>query len=127
MSNREGEIPRQETEGSGSRLNLLTNFEETLQAMAEIEGHGWLEMQKREAPHGQNINGALEQLKKWPDEASNPELKDTILIVVNGSGGGLRWGVTHSGEVKFSGFHVASGSQGQEQLEKAKALGFNIY
>ena len=127
MENTEGQTPSQEVEESGSRFNLLTNYEETLQAMAEIQGVAWLESQMREAPADLNVKGALAQLKMVAANGISPELNDGILTTIYGAGGGLRWGVTFSGEVKFSGFHIASGSQGQDQLEKAKALGFKIY
>jgi hypothetical protein len=81
-------------------LNLLTNFDATLAAMAEVEANpAWLVAQKI-PPSGTNVPAALEFLKEIADFSSD-EMK-TIFFVVPGHKINLwAWIIVGSGEVYF--------------------------
>lgn len=127
-------------------MNLLTNYDDTLLAMAEIEGEGWLDRQLRAtedmqltAPnmlkHIRRKHEDVAEYKKDLETETDPEeikaiehyldifgdLEDPVGDSIYGSGGWNRYIVRGTGEVLFSRQH------GGEDTEKAKALGFNIW
>jgi hypothetical protein len=126
-------------------MNLLTNFDDTLQAMAEIEGYDWLVKELRLIEKKKNNNngdyyqclaGALEYLKKIREdieEETDPEekkysldnFKDKIFVVY-GSGGWNRWFVNGFGEVKYSKYHAPAGVDNSALFKKIEALGFEL-
>lgn len=97
--------------------NLLTHPEETIQAMAEIEGPEWLNQQKRveetlknTGEYENNLINALERLKIGKKS------------IIYGRGGGNRWHVAANGEVSFS----EALAESPNYLQKARNLGFKI-
>jgi hypothetical protein len=109
--------------------NLLTDYEGTFAAMAEVEGSEyWKNLNSKDEEY--STIGAvkyLESLRQKGTRFGGPS-EDELPIVceVYGDGGLTRWGVRIDGEVLFSEFH-AKGPGLEEKLEKAKRLGFKLY
>lgn len=113
--------------------NILTNFDNTIQAMAEIEGYGWLEKALHHdncRPSHECVQQALEDIKRFQDDQarykSTPgdewlikDPDDDIVAIIYGSGGWNRWQVFGSGRIQLSSLH-----SNRETNEKAKRLGF---
>lgn len=100
--------------------NLLTNFDETLRAMAEVEGHeDWFKTSQSSSGTG-SVRQALEQLKEWGDPKDQEE--SNALVDIYGSLGSNRWMVMRNGEVRFSRFHA-----NLEKIQKAEEMGFKIF
>lgn len=95
--------------------NLLTHKDETIAAMAEIEGPNWRRDSENDPPDEYNISGALRWLSKKPD----PE---GLHFVIYGSGGYNRWFTMPNGDVKLS-----KGHAGEKDIERAQTLGFEIW
>ena len=99
-----------ETEQEKLPLNLLTNYEETVQAIAEIEGNGWRKMSE-ESPGEYSLGGILHHLKTSEWEGA---------YTLYGNGGWNRYYVSPDGTVRFSKAH------GKKDAEHARELGFEI-
>jgi len=135
--------------------NLLTDFDETLEAMALVEdrvGASWLTRQLASLENEDvdlTIHGALDHINrmkeahreclytaehKAEDEADAKwwlelaEDKMRYLFIVYGDGGWNRWGVRGNGEVMFSTMH-SRGGEGKfsSDTEKAESLGFRTW
>lgn len=103
------EMVSEKKETSG-KMNLLTNYAETVKVLIDMEGQRWFDDQER---FGSNsIAGAL---KDAQNQSSN-SWGGTIY----GEGGVHRYAVYKDGSVKYSESH------GRAKLEKAKELGFEI-
>ncbi len=110
-------IPTLETKEHLPPRNLRTYPEETIRAIAEIEGPGWMEIQQKiqegkanPAQHPNSVPMALERLAQG--ERS----------VIYGAYGMNRWLIDTDGSVVFSKMHAAS----ERSLAKARELGFEI-
>ena len=128
-------------------MNLLTNYDDTLLAMAEIEGEGWLDQQLRVTEDTQlSVPNMLKHIRKKHEDLAEHEkdletetdpeeiesikhyldifgdLEDSVGDTIYGSGGWNRYIVKGTGEVLFSRLH-----SGTEDIEKAKELGFKIF
>ncbi len=110
----------------GYSHNLLTNFEETIQKMAEVEGlnsevsgQGWLKRETAEDAGEESIAAAMKHLKEGDYEEEDAR---DIFTKILGDGNVNRWGVRRNGDIAFSRFHA-----GKEFLEKAEELGFEIF
>ena len=98
--------------------NLLNSYTTTVDAMGEIEGEAWRNLQERDSVC--TTKGALEMLHKFgPTE--DPEDYQNSVFTVYGAGGYNRWFVLRDGTVCFSFQH------GREDVPKAEALGFKIF
>ncbi|NDB82189.1 MAG: hypothetical protein EB127_05525 [Alphaproteobacteria bacterium] len=119
-----------ELESSPSEINpknLLTNFDETFQAMKLIEGDKWAKFQEHNQHHPQTIYGAkaaLESKLEDPYYSSEEEQNKPSGIVIYGEGGFTRYPVLYSGEVCFSEYHA---KHHQNKLEEAERSGFRIW
>jgi hypothetical protein len=110
------QLPIEQKEQMPAR-NLKTHPEETIKAMAEVEGPAWFQIQIA-AQEGKlnaseraiSIQQALENLEKG---------KRTTIY---GAGGKNRWFVAPDGKVSFVGMNACS----EQHLEKARELGFEI-
>lgn len=125
------------------KMNLLTNFDNTLQAMGEIEGYGWMlrEIEEQEAfkktgkTTQQSIAGAMEFLdnvRKRIEEETDAEEKKYLQeslphhnYVVYGAGGWNRWFVDWQGNVYFSKYHAVQVNT-EKVFQKVRAFGFGI-
>ena len=114
--------------------NLLTAFDETMRAMAEIEGDWWLR-EKEEKPNMTNIAGVIKFLqdtssvraRKDGGEIADAEerkefFRKMYAFQVYGGGGSNRWYVYPNGDVAFSGHH----NPDERVRQKARALGFYV-
>jgi len=116
------------------KRNLLSNLDETLLAMAKIEGDIWLldqleSIQNADIWLGTNpddvprvlpietVGWALIECRR-EDEID----EDAIACIVYGAFGWNRWGVRYDGEVIFSRYHARRGD-----TEKAESLGFGTW
>ena len=102
--------------------NLFTNFEETIKAIAKIEGQAWLEIQE---------NKKLEQTikKALLDRDKNIEIdeeKNPVAYEIYGRGGDNRWFVKKDGTVELSKLHV-TGIDRKDVIKKAQELGFDMF
>jgi len=114
--------------------NLLTAYDETLLAMAEIEGYGWLSVEldpKHPWSERDSVRSALKGLQHHRDanEKAKREGRDWAVLPetesveeIYGAGGWNRWIVLLNGDVMLFGMHAP-----QEMRERAKALGFRIF
>ncbi len=104
--------------------NLISNFDQTLEAMGYIEGAGWLERQRdiltnqKEVSLPTSVAGAQKFLE---ERAEDEESFGPDSYCVYGQGGFHRYWVMSDGEVIFDSYYA----QGQE-IEKAKRVGFKI-
>lgn len=129
-----------------TEMNLLTNYDDTLLAMAELEGEGWLNRQlhatedtalcvpralKYVRKKQQEISEDEEDLKNETDPEEKEWLKRNIEKAresnvtgadIYGSGGYHRYFVRPDGTVTFSAGHATL-----ENIAKAKALGFETW
>jgi len=101
--------------------NLVTNYDETVSAMGEVEGDApaWHDMMSR--AEGNTIESAMTSLNRGLEHEED-YLDEPIVNIVYGIFGINRWFVRAGGSVEFSKRHAAS----PEQLEKARQLGFRI-
>ncbi len=100
--------------------NLISNFEETVLAIAELEGEYWLKMSKKAEGEG-SVKEALEYLRNNQGEDAPP-------ISIYGGGGINRWMVKVDGSVEFSKHHATRGGQNDAgDIKKAQELGFKIF
>lgn len=97
--------------------NLLTNFNETLEAIASIEGPRWLaeQLEGDRERYPKNIAAAMEKL--------NGTKKMYTEFIVEGAGGINRWLVKSDGSVVYL---QSTKAGGPEKAERARALGFSI-
>ena len=105
-------------------FNLLTNTEETIRALTDIEGDAWLSMQKLSVKRGDmeyTFQGALDKLAKTEQEKE--ELKDKVIYTIYGNGGVTRWFVMGNGDIRFSEFHDPL----KNKIEKVRAMGFKVF
>jgi hypothetical protein len=121
----EGKIEQKE---QPSKFNLLTNYEETVRAMAEIEGEAWLSGDQESKKTDLTTRGAIEHLKRlagvdaeFRADGIEPEEYDSAVYSVYGNGGWSRWMIMRDGEVRFSKFHDP------DKAKKAEAVGFRIF
>ena len=113
-----------ETEKNSPR-NLLTHPEETIEAMAKVEGEAWLNDQKRSLAKKDldtTVYRALEKLKEAGDLSSEEE--PFSIAEVYGGGGTSRWYVMTDGTVRFSPFHDKV--EPHSKTQKAQELGFEM-
>ncbi|MDD5050950.1 MAG: hypothetical protein PHV93_04430 [Candidatus Pacebacteria bacterium] len=129
-------------------MNLLTNFDATLDAMGQIEGEAWYNFQKarlngdfsgefdvasalnalREEQRkslGINQNRPLESAEeiKWQGMSPDrPHWKRTIY----GDGGWHRYFLRSDGSVHFSRSHMKAVGD-EETMRKVTSLGFNLW
>jgi hypothetical protein len=122
MENREANMPTQESKEGESRFNLLTNYDGTVAAIAEVEGEGWLYQNGKS--DGNNTTGAVEHLKKLVDHGMLPGEEDEIVYQIYGGGGSTRWNVMGNGEIRFSKTHSWITP---EKTRKSEELGFKIF
>ncbi len=103
-------------ESAQYKYNLITNFDETLEAMAKLEGDHWLER----VLEGKNetFNDAIEALKEGPGMFDEPD--DTVTSIY-GDGGWNRYIVFFNGNVEYSKRH------GPAQADDARVLGFKMF
>lgn len=105
-------------------LNILTNREETLRAMEEIEGSGWVDY-CNEADGEYTVNGilALHASRTEEDICMDDDDGDNYMHgSVYGSGGWNRWFIRFDGRLVLSGGHAT-----RQALLLAKVLGFEIH
>lgn len=115
--------------------NLITHYDDTLLAMAELEGEGWLDHQLHTAPDREyDVPRAVAQVTRRQQDAKDwtpdpeypndkpPDLRDTVGDAIYGSGGWHRYFVRGTGDVIFSGMHASP-----ENRKKAKELGFEVW
>jgi len=125
------------------KMNLLTNFDDTLQAMGEIEGYRWLKEQiddweaakktgKMTELYVSGVLKFLDQMKKKIEEEKDEEEKKYLQehlqdygCVIYGDGGWNRWFVDGKGNVRFSKYNATALNK-EKLLEKVQALGFEI-
>ena len=126
------DIARLITEDADINLprNLLTSYDDTLLAMAEIEGESWLNRQFEQSGEYSTL-GALKEIqrrqqefKEWQPDPEYPDgkpldLNDTITTVVYGAGGWNRYVVRGTGEVMLSRGHASPAD-----IKLAEQLGF---
>lgn len=105
--------------------NLLTHQEETIQAMAKVEGEAWLNDQKRSLAKKDlelTVYGAIKNLKEWPAPKEGEEVFS--IAEIYGGGGTSRWYVMTDGTVRFSPFHDRV--EPRTKTQKAQELGFKM-
>lgn len=122
MENRESNLPVQESKEGESKFNLLANYDETVAAMSEVEGEGWLYQNGKSDEN--NTTGALEHLKKLADRGMLSGEEEEVVYQIYGSGGSTRWNVMGNGEIRFSKTHSWITP---EKTRKAEGLGFKIF
>ena len=98
--------------------NILTHYQETLDAITKMEGENWKNDQSRE---GKTMYSALKMLKSLPHDPSRNVLLD--IFTVNGGDGWHRYYIYPDGSVSFCSLHVFEKS---EDVDLAKKLGFKI-
>ena len=128
-------------------MNLLKNYDDTLLAMAELEGEGWLndqltalETDQLTVPHAIKLvkkhHKEIEEVRQDLEKETDPEEieslqqylksleqeKRVIGDAIYGSGGWHRYFMYSDGEVVFSGMHAV-----EDMRSKAKELGFEIF
>lgn len=101
-------------------FNLLTNYEMTLAAMAEVEGGFWLRDDQKGIQKELSTRGAIEYFEKLKKSGAHPEDTD-VIYTIYGNGGVSRWKLMGNGEVWFSEFHH------QDKAKKAEERGFKIF
>ena len=126
--------------------NLLTDYDDTLLAMAEIEGEGWLDRQLRATESDQiTVPNMLKHIRLRQQEIDEHEKdleaetdpeeiesikhyldifgdhRDFMINSIYGGGGWNRWFVRANGEVVLSRHHASS-----ESIARAKELGFEV-
>jgi len=102
-------------------FNLLTNYEETLRAMAEVEGGSWLRDDQSIGQKESTTRGAIEYAEELlKKEQAKPEVTD-VIYTIYGNGGVSRWKLMGNGEVWFSESHHP------EKAKKAEERGFKIF
>ena len=89
-------------------MNLLTNREAVIAAIAQIEGPVWAEVERENQQY--SVDGALAQARKDPHGEGE----------IYGYGGTFRYFVRNDGSVYFSENHGRTG------VERARALGFKM-
>lgn len=114
----ERESPRSPEAEKIPPRNLLTNYRETLRAIAEIEGPAWLQDQATET-----TNTAREIFEHLRELDAETKQKASALFDLYGSGGRHRWIIRTDGTVEFSAHHAID----EEKINKARKLGFNIF
>ena len=121
----EGKIEERERP---AKFNLLTNYEETIRAMAEVEGEAWFNKDQNSKKTDYTTRGAIEHLKRLAafdeelrSEGKEPEESGNAVYSVYGNGGWNRWMIMRNGEVKFSRFH------NPQRAGEAEAKGFEIF
>lgn len=93
-------------EEQGYNMNLITNREAVIKKLIKMEGEDWF--QKQESWGNSSIDGALKDAQM------------SFGGTIYGAGGGHRYFVNRSGEVRFSKIH------GEEYAKKAQSLGFEL-
>jgi len=121
----EGKIEQKE---QPSKFNLLTNYEETIRALAEVEGEAWFNGDQKKKNIENTTRGALEHLKRLAaldeelrSEGGEPEESENAIYSVYGDGGWNRWMIMRNGEVRFSRFH------NPEKSGEVETRGFKIF
>jgi len=111
-----------------TKMNLLTNFEGTILAIAQMEGKGdkvsedgWRRVAENE------IKEALEALQEAKEDIEGgfldkDEASTTGVGLIHGAGDVHKYGVSAGGEVRFSAHHAD-----EEAIAKAKKIGFETY
>ncbi|MFH1315017.1 MAG: hypothetical protein ABIH67_01330 [Candidatus Uhrbacteria bacterium] len=100
---------------TGSKMNLLTNFEGVFKTICELEFEG------REGRFTQSLRMDLQEALEDVQECSEED-NEYIIYDFYGALGVHRYGVTNKGEVKFSAFHG-----GDNAIVKAGELGLRTY
>lgn len=117
-------------------INMLTDYDQAVSTMAEIEGQSWLKSQVSETDKNYNLSGARNFLKQAQQELASPQeaeesdeeyadYKNGIRqksFEIYGRGGGHRYYVRGSGTVEFSSMHCNQ----PKILAKARESGFKI-
>jgi len=110
--------------------NIISHFEQTADAIADIEGDAWASRQASDAKfwgdehmpqHDTTLMGVLTRLQKCePGEAGQQ--------VLYGDGGFNRWYISSEGDVGFSRSHAVANTGDTEEslLQKIELLGFKI-
>ena len=104
---------KSETRENQSGHNLLTNFDQTVDLIREVEGEAW---------YRSYINDVRVLLERLKQSESEPE---QVIGSFYGDGGVTRWTVLANGEVRFSAFHD-TGDREKTKTKKAEALGFKL-
>ena len=100
-----------------SNFNILTHYDEVLEAMATIEGERWKVLQLNPSDDKKfTLSKALNFVKKL-----DPDSRSTFTVY--GSGGINRWYIRADGSVEFSAPHAYK----EKDITNAKLLGFKIY
>jgi len=105
--------PKQPNKENLTERNLLTNFDQTIELMRQIEGDAWYKNYIDDA------KSMVRHLKELADSDLEP---DDVAGSIYGDGGATRWMVMVNGEVKFSKFHDAG-----IKAKKAEELGFKLF
>jgi len=92
----------------------LTAFDETLRAMAEVEGKAWLQVQSQ--GRGYAVSEALHWIRTVPLYGTNP---DHYSCVIYGAGGMNRWIVTGNGQQRHC--------HDRRTLRQAQELEFDLF
>ena len=111
---KQAEIEKAEHTPVDPSLNILTNYEGTLEAMAKIEGQYWKEGQKSTGS-GYTLADALKSMQKFTDREPDH------IFEFYGDGGINRWFLRGDGSVELSAQHAS-----EEDIVKAKLLGFKM-
>jgi len=98
-------------------LNILTHYDQVLEAMASIEGSRWKELQLNPTDDRKfTLSQALNFVKKVGADSGST-------FTVYGGGGINRWYIRADGSVEFSARHAYK----EKDITNAKVLGFKIY
>jgi hypothetical protein len=119
-----------ETVADAPPRNILEYFEETADAIADIEGDAWAALQATDAKfwgdetmpqHYETLIGVLTHFQKHPPGTIGQQ-------VLYGDGGCNRWYIAPDGDVGFSKSHAvpSTGDTKESLLKKVEALGFQV-
>ena len=109
--------PKQPNKEKLTERNLLTNFDQTVELMRQIEGNAWYKNYIDDA------KSMVEHLKELADSDLGP---DDVAGSIYGDGGVTRWMVMVNGEIRFSALHD-TGDGRKIKTKKAEALGFKLF
>ena len=95
-------------------LNLLSNFESTVELIKKIEGEAWYRNTIKD------VNAIVERLKKLEPKPG----PNVVVGSFYGDGGVTRWMIMGNGKVKFSASHDTVGEK--IKTKKAQEFGFEL-
>jgi hypothetical protein len=98
--------------------NILTNFQETVDVIAQLEGEQWKSEQNRE---GKTVMTAVKTLRDLRPDASRP--KNEHIFTISGIDKWHRYFVYPDGRVTFNSLHQFEKS---EERDVARSLGFDV-